>query len=251
MKINIKKSIALLIISTIGLSAQANVEGANFPYGKFKERDLRNPYVNQVFEKYINDIQRKDIKYTKLLNAANDKYQKKIIKENKRQAYREEDAHAKIIHVINTKEKNNYNVVKNSFYVEELKIFNNFVKNIKSNPRIPNNEKIILIEALKPVQVDYERFNDMFKFKTSAVENNCFKPLEKEDKDYLPNIDYKNNVCLSIYKDYNDFAVTVRNRTSYSIKDFMNKYLRVTGKDDYNHKLKQLEMQYEQLKKSK
>lgn len=242
---NIKKALLITAMCVATINANAQIKDVKFPYGQFKEIDLENPHLNKIFETFISELQKKDMKYNKQIEIYNDSYLEKITKEKKRGKYRKVDKQNQIIYKINYKEKENVSKIRTLFYIEELKIFNKFVKSVKSTRALTAEEKKIMLEAIKPLHKSYANFTENFKNLVKTQERICFSNPEElgSNKEY----EYANKYCGLLYSDFNnEFALNLKSFTVFGMNSLTTKYL---GSKNSGNFIKSLQMKIDAMER--
>jgi len=243
----IKKAILLSFALTVAVNTSAQIKDVTFPYGEFKEVDFENPYINSIFEKFISDIQNKDIKYNKKIEQYNHDYLETITKAEKRNKYKKPDAQAKIVYLINYKEEENIKDIRSSFYIEELNAFNSFIKSIKASSKITAKEKGIMLEAIKPLHKSYSNFTKKYKGIALYSDKLCFS--SPKGLDYAPLYEYTNEYCGGLYNKFNqDFALSLKSFTVFGVNSLISKYLGNINQGNFN---KSLQMKIDAIMRNK
>lgn len=236
-KSNIKKIALVSVLSLSAFSANAEIKDVSFPYGEFKEADFENPYLNKMFEEFIFGIQKKDITYNKKIEAYNNEYLEKLTVLTRRGKYKEEEDFQKSIYQLNYKEKARVEEVKSLFYIEELKLFNKFVQNVKSSRRLDAKEKNVMLNSIKPLHKAYANQTKNYKVESSYSITYCYTNPQEIPTGYTA--EYINGYCSDLYNKFNkNFALNMKFHTALKMRELVNGYIANISVGDFNENLK-------------
>lgn len=217
---------ALLSIALYSGASLADYGQLTTEYGSFKNMDYQDNEVRNIFVSYFNQMQNNDMDYLKNINKLNNKYQEKLVKTKRAIAYRTDEEQAKRLKQVYKDEEKNYKKIAYSFNTNEMKIVNQFIRNIKSS-RIDVSSKRIILENISPLLSKYKSTQDM----KSAMEqgNNllCFKPQLKGQGISME------NYCETIYDRNYELNKNLKTVTMESNKELLTKYFIDSTKSNF------------------
>lgn len=218
----IKKIIGISLLGISTFSAQASISDIAFGYGSLKDSDLGNPSLTRLFENYISAIEQKDMNYTKTIRNYERTYNEEVSKAKKKFIYKKEEDQALIINNLRLKEKGKYLNVTKSFYDDELSLFNSFVKGIKSDRRMSNDEKKVALNSLSGIHEKFNYFEQTFKATIEPTITTCFNNNKN-----ISVIIYNNQLdyCNNFYTNFNNsFSKIFKQYVNNDFKSFVTKY---------------------------
>lgn len=234
-----KKNLTLIMLSSILWTTTASAE-INFPYSQFKEIEFSNPYFSKHFENFISNMQKNDIKASKEIDIAYEKYQKKYQKEKNRGVYRKPKEQQLIMAKIIAKEEKPFMKASKTFIKNEVSNFNTFLKNVKDDKNIKQDEKINFIKSIKPLHNKYQKLFKTYNYKQDSMNMNCF--VEEKEYKYTPEF------CGYMYSDLDENIKNLKSMTSYDLNSFVAKYKAAKTGLSYQENLK---LRIEEIKRYK
>ena len=226
---------SIIMACLFSASSYGTLREIYFPYGQYKEVDFKDSYINAEFERFVTEIQTKDIAFSKDINKIQDDYNRKKGIEERKIKYRKEAEQNKNIYSFNYKEKKTYNEVRDLFFNNEMKSFNSFVQNIKSNPNIANEDKKELFESIKPLYKAYMDMSTTYKFNAKNIDTYCFQDPKKLNKYF--DYGYSSRFCGNLYPELNSFAQSYKSHINVYMSRFTHNYTAKVNKSNFKMSL--------------
>ena len=222
----------ILLLSTILISGITTAETKTtltFPYSEYKEIEFVNPTLTNNFEKYITNMQKSDIKFSKEYTKVESEYQKRYLKAQKRGAYKKDHERQLMVNKIVISEEKDYNLLMSGYLKEQIDVFNVFVKETQKSKHITKAENILFLKSIKSVHQSYIDAHNSLKYRIGSYNDYCF---DKKSESSIP--DWCHLVYEESINDIKEFKYMINTK----MNNFITSYKVNSTKRSFRNELK-------------